>query len=78
MNSKWLFNIKHGIDGSIKKYKARFMARGLFKKEGEDYNDIFTPLALYTTIFLVVSLATINGWALHEMDMKITFLHGML
>ena len=26
MTSKWLFKIKHGIDGSIDKYKARFMA----------------------------------------------------
>lgn len=29
MNSKWLFKVKHGIDGSIEKYKARFMAQGL-------------------------------------------------
>jgi len=26
VTSKWLFNIKHGVDVSIQKYKARFMA----------------------------------------------------
>eukprot|EP00253_Pinus_taeda_P019079 PITA_19079 len=34
MNSKWLYKIKHGVDGSIKKYKARFMARGFYPKRG--------------------------------------------
>ena len=29
VTSKWIYKIKHAIDGSIEKYKARFMARGL-------------------------------------------------
>lgn len=41
VTSKWLFKIKHGVDGSIEKYKARFMARAFSQKEGEDYDDIF-------------------------------------
>ena len=28
VSSKWIYKIKHAIDGSIKKYKARFVARG--------------------------------------------------
>jgi hypothetical protein len=27
---RWLFKIKHAIDGSIEKYKARFVAHGFF------------------------------------------------
>jgi len=27
---RWLFKIKHATDGSIEKYKARFVARGFF------------------------------------------------
>ena len=29
VTSKWMFKVKHGVDGSIEKYNARFMARGL-------------------------------------------------
>jgi hypothetical protein len=37
VSSKWLFKIKHVVDGSIEKYKARFFARGFSQKEGIDY-----------------------------------------
>ena len=47
---KWLYKIKHGSDGSVEKYKARFVARGFSQKEDIDYDDIFAPVARYTTI----------------------------
>ena len=28
VSSKWIYKIKHSTDGSIEKYKARFVARG--------------------------------------------------
>ena len=50
VTSKWLYKIKHGSDGSVEKYKARFVARGFSQKEGIDYDDIFALVARYTTI----------------------------
>eukprot|EP00253_Pinus_taeda_P009786 PITA_09786 len=41
VTSKWLYKIKHGVDGSVEKYKAKFVARGFSKKEGVDYDEIF-------------------------------------
>jgi hypothetical protein len=32
VTSKWLYKLKHAVDGSIEKYKARFVARG-FSRE---------------------------------------------
>lgn len=78
MTSKWIFKIKHGIDGDVEKYIARFVYQGLPKKEGEDYDDIFSHVARYITICLIVSLISSQGWTLHDMDIKTTFLHGML
>ena len=34
VTSKWIDKIKHDADGSIEKYKARFVARGFSQKEG--------------------------------------------
>ena len=47
---KWLYKIKHGSNGSAKKFKAIFVARGFSQKEGIDYDDIFALVARYTTI----------------------------
>ena len=37
VSSKWIYKIKHESDGSIEKYKERFMDRGFSQKEGIDY-----------------------------------------
>jgi hypothetical protein len=34
VTSKWVYKIKHEEDESVDKYKARFIARGFFQKEG--------------------------------------------
>ena len=75
VTSKWLYKIKHGSDGSAEKFKARFVARGFSQKERVDYDDIFALVARYTTIRSITALAATQGWNLHQMDVKTTFLH---
>jgi hypothetical protein len=65
MSSIWLFKIKHVADGSIEKYKARFVARGFSQKEGIDYEETFTPVAGYTSIRTIIALAAKMKWKLH-------------
>lgn len=76
VTSKWIYKIKHAIDGSIYKYKARFVARGFYQKEGIDYEETFAPIARYTTIRSLVSFTATMGWNIHQMDVKTTFLNG--
>ena len=76
VTSKWIFKIKHATDGSIGKYKARFVAIGFSQKEGVDYDETFAPVAHYTSIKTIIALASAMGWRLHQMDVKIAFLNG--
>jgi hypothetical protein len=39
IDSRWLYKIKHDVDGSIKKYKVRFIARGFSHKKGVNYDE---------------------------------------
>ena len=78
VSSKWLFKIKHVVDGSIEKYKARFVAHGFSQKEGIDYEETFSPVARYTSIRTIISLAAKMKWKLHQMDVKTTFLNGVI
>jgi hypothetical protein len=76
VTSKWIYKIKHAADGSVEKFKARFVARGFSQKEGIDYDEIFAPLARYTSIKIIISLASVFYWKLHQMDAKTVFLNG--
>ena len=73
--SKWIYKIKHAVDGSIEKYNAIFVARGFSQKEGIDYKETFAPTARYTSIRTIMALASTMNWDLHHMDVKTTFLN---
>jgi hypothetical protein len=78
VTSKWLYKIKHVADGSIEKFKARFVARGFSQKEGIDYEETFSPVARYTSIRATMAIAAKMGWKLHQMDIKTAFLNGVI
>jgi hypothetical protein len=75
---RWLSKIKHATDGSIEKYKERFVARGFSQKEGIDYEETFALVVRYTSIRTIIALAAKMKWKLHQMDMKTAFLNGVI
>ena len=75
---KWLYKIKHVAYGSIEKHKERFVARGFSKKKGIDYEETFSPTSKYTSIRTIITLAAKMKWKLHQMDVKTTFLNGVI
>jgi hypothetical protein len=78
VSSKWLFKIKRTADGSIEKYKARFVARAFSQKEGIDYEETFAPVARYNSSRTIIALAAKMKWKLHQMDVKTTFLNVVI
>jgi hypothetical protein len=78
VTSKWLYKLKHVADGSIEKYKARFVARGFLQVEGINYDETFAFVSRYTSIRAVISIAEEMGWKIHQMDVKTTFLNGLI
>ena len=65
VTSRWLYKIKYVADGSIEKYKARFIACGFSQVEGIDYDETFVSISRYTYIRSVISIAAKMGWNIH-------------
>jgi hypothetical protein len=78
VSSRWLYKIKHVAYGSIEKFKVRFVARGFSQKEGVDYEETFSPVTRYASIQVVISIASVMRWRIHQMDVKTTFLNGII
>ena len=54
------------------------MAKGYPKKEGIDYEETFSPIAMLKSIRILLSIAAYYDYEIWQIDVKTTFLNGNL
>ncbi|RDX93334.1 putative mitochondrial protein, partial [Mucuna pruriens] len=63
---RWVFAIKVGPNGTVDRLKAQLEAKGYTQVYDLDYGDTFSPVAKITTIRLLLAMAAIRHWPLHQ------------
>jgi hypothetical protein len=75
---KWVYKVKHNVDGSMSRYKVRLVAKGYAQTYGIDYEETYSPVAKMTTIRAIIAMVASKGWFLQQMDVNNVFFHGNL
>ena len=75
---KWVYKRKKGIDGKVETFKSRLVAKGYTQKEGIDYDETFSPVAMLKSIKILLFIAAHYDYEIWQMDVKTAFLNGNL
>ena len=78
IQSRWIYTKKYNSDGSLQRYKARFVAKGFSQVLGINYSTVFSPTASLALMRIVLTLAVNMGWKVMQGDVKTAFLESKL
>ncbi|KAK8662946.1 hypothetical protein V6N13_024832 [Hibiscus sabdariffa] len=75
---KWVFKKKTNMDGNVQTYKGRLVAKGFRQIHGVDYDETFSPVAMFKSIRILLAVAAFHDYEIWQMDVKTAFLNGKL
>ncbi|KAM2382860.1 hypothetical protein ACFXTH_040483 [Malus domestica] len=78
VGNKWVFKRKIGVDGNVETYKDRLVAKGYKQREGIDYEETFSHVAMIKSIRILLAIAAYHDYEIWQMDVKTAFLNGYL
>lgn len=73
-----IFKVKHVVEIIIENYKAIFVAKEFSQVERIHEEETFAPTARYSSFRSILELVAQMGWKIHQMDVKIKFLNGVI
>ncbi|KAK8691128.1 hypothetical protein V6N13_074647 [Hibiscus sabdariffa] len=77
---KWLEAMRSEKDSMSENqtYKGRLVAKGFRKMHGVDYDETFSPVAMFKSIRILLAIAAFHDYEIWQMDVKTAFLNGKL
>ena len=73
---KWIYKKKKGVDGKVETFNAWLVSKGYTQKEGVNYEENFSPVAMLKSIRILLSIVAALDYEIWKMDIKTAFLNG--
>jgi len=78
IGTKWVFKNKLEEQGFIVRNKTWLVAKGYNQEEHIDFGETYAPMARLEAVKQLLAYACMNGFKLHQMDVKSVFLNGYI
>ena len=75
---KWVFKKKIEADGQVETYKARLVTKDFSQRQGIDYDETFSPVAMLKSVRILLVIAAYYDYEIRQMDVKTAFLNDNL
>ena len=66
------------MDENIQMYKVRLIAKGYKQKQGVNFDETFSPVAMLKSIRILLVMTTYHDYEIWQMNIKIAFLNENL
>jgi len=76
--SKWVYDVKYNRDGTVERFKARFVVCGYSQVQGYDYDRAFSATLRGTSFRTLIALASVHKLRLEQMDVTNAFTQALI
>ena len=78
LRGKWVFSVKYDSDGTVKRFKARWVGCGFAQREGIDYDLTYASTLRATSFRILIAIAAQYGLDLFHIDVTKAFTQAEL
>ncbi|POM77903.1 Uncharacterized protein PHPALM_4642, partial [Phytophthora palmivora] len=78
LQNHWIFRVKYLANGEIERFKARLVIKRFMQIYGIDYLEVYSPVVRLETLRVLLTLAAIWDYEVHQMDVATAFLNGAI
>ena len=76
LNSKMAYDVKTDECNNLTKWKARGVLVGTRQTKGISFDEIFSATVRFSSIRIILAIATVMEWGLFQFDIKAAYLHA--